>query len=138
MKKISLIIISMIIAMTNAMAHERTVESSRYTDLRQFHFGVLVGGHVQDLELLNVGQQTITKEDGTQSSVLISADQDRYDAGFHVGVLGEIRLTEHLQLRVAPAMYFGFHCPKIITASARKPKPATPFSNFHSETPAVM
>ena len=107
MKKISLIIISMIIAMTNAMAQERTVENRPYTDLRQFHFGVLVGGHVQDLELLNVGQQTITKEDGTQSSVLISADQDRYDAGFHVGVLGDIRLTEHLQLRVAPAMYFG-------------------------------
>ena len=83
------------------------MENRPYTDLRQFHFGVLVGGHVQDLELLNVGQQTITKEDGTQSSVLISADQDRYDAGFHVGVLGEIRLTEHLQLRVAPAMYFG-------------------------------
>ena len=36
------------------------------------------------------------------------------------------------------AMYCGFHCPKIITASARKPKPATPTSNFHSETPAVM
>ena len=32
----------------------------------------------------------------------------------------------------------GFHCPKIMTARARKPKPATPFSNFHSLTPAVI
>ena len=38
----------------------------------------------------------------------------------------------------ARAIRFGFHCPKIITASARNPKPATPFSNFYSETPAVM
>ena len=35
-------------------------------------------------------------------------------------------------------MRVGFHWPKIITARARKPKPATPFSNFHSLTPAVM
>ena len=32
----------------------------------------------------------------------------------------------------------GFHWPKIITARARKPKPATPFSNFHSLTPAMI
>ena len=38
----------------------------------------------------------------------------------------------------ASAMRPGFHWPKIMTASARKPKPATPFSNFHSETPARM
>ena len=35
-------------------------------------------------------------------------------------------------------MRCGFHWPKIITARARKPKPATPTSNFHSETAAVM
>lgn len=107
MKKISLIIISMIIAMTNAMAQERTVENRPYTDLRPFHFGVLVGSHLQDLELQNVGPYTIVNEDGTQKDVFISADQDRFDAGFNVGVLGELRLTQHLQFRVAPAMYFG-------------------------------
>ena len=107
MKKISLIIISMIIAMTNAMAQERTVENRPYTDLRPFHFGVLVGSHLQDLELQNVGPYTIVNEDGTQNDVFISADQDRFDAGFNVGVLGELRLTQHLQFRVAPAMYFG-------------------------------
>ena len=38
----------------------------------------------------------------------------------------------------ARAMRVGFHWPKIITAKAKKPKPATPFSNFHSLTPAVI
>ena len=35
-------------------------------------------------------------------------------------------------------MRWGFHCPKIMTARDRKPKPATPYSKRHSETPAVM
>ena len=35
-------------------------------------------------------------------------------------------------------MRWGFHWPKIITARDRKPKPATPYSNRHSDTPAVM
>ncbi len=35
-------------------------------------------------------------------------------------------------------MRWGFHWPKIMTARDRKPKPATPYSNRHSETPAVM
>ena len=38
----------------------------------------------------------------------------------------------------ARAMRVGFHWPKIMTARDRKPKPATPYSNRHSETPAVM
>ena len=107
MKRISLIIFCTILALASAWAQERTVENRPYTDLRPFHFGVLVGTHVQDLELQNVGPQTIVNEDGTQREVLISADQDRFDAGFNVGVLGELRLTQHLQLRMAPAMYFG-------------------------------
>ncbi len=88
---------------------QRVVENRPYTDLRPFHFGVLVGTHLQDLELTNVGPQTIIQEDGTTVDALITCDQDRWDAGFTVGVLGELRLSEHFQFRVAPAMYFGSH-----------------------------
>ena len=41
------------------VAQERTVQNRPYTDLRTFHFGVLVGTHLQDLELLNSGPTTI-------------------------------------------------------------------------------
>lgn len=92
---------------TVLLAQERTVQNRPYTDLRPFHFGVFVGTHLQDLELNNVGPQTIQNADGTTSQVLISADQDRWDPGFTVGVLGELRLTTYFQLRVAPALYFG-------------------------------
>ena len=88
-------------------AQQRKVENKPYIDLRPFHFGVLVGSHLQDIEFLNVGPQNITLEDGTTEQRIITCDQDRWDPGFNVGVLGEFRLNTNFQLRVAPAMYFG-------------------------------
>lgn len=90
-----------------ASAQERRVQNKPYTDLRPFHFGVLVGTHLQDLEFCNVGPQTITLDDGTIVEKTISTDQDKWDPGFTVGVLGELRLNTNFQLRMAPAMYFG-------------------------------
>ena len=88
-------------------AQTRKVQNRPYTDLRQFHFGVLVGTHLQDIEFENVGPQMVTDENGNTMERLVTTDQDRWDAGFTVGVLGELRLTENFQFRVAPAMYFG-------------------------------
>ena len=65
-----------------------------YTDLRPFHFGVMVGTHLQDLEFTNIGPQMIDLDNGTGPvQKLVSVDQDRWDAGFTVGVLGELRLN---------------------------------------------
>lgn len=88
-------------------AQTRKVQNRPYTDLRQFHFGVLVGTHLQDIEFENVGPQMVPDENGNTMERLVTTDQDRWDAGFTVGVLGELRLTENFQFRVAPAMYFG-------------------------------
>ena len=82
-------------------SQDRKVENRPYVDLRPFHFGVLVGTHLQDIEMLNVGPQMIEQEDGTMAEKLISCDQDRWDAGFNVGVLGELRLSTHFQRRQA-------------------------------------
>lgn len=87
-------------------AQERTVQNRPYTDLRPFHFGVVIGTHMQDMEVLMAGPQTITTEDGTEEA-LVTADQSRWDPGINVGVLGELRLSTHFQFRVAPQMYFG-------------------------------
>ena len=91
----------------SATAQDRTVENRPYTDLRPLHFGVIVGTHLQDVELLNAGPQVIVGDDGTSVETLVSADQSRWDPGINVGVLGEVRLSTHFQLRVAPMMYFG-------------------------------
>jgi len=102
-----LTLIIALLAVATAAAQQRKVENKPYIDLRQFHFGVLVGTHLQDIELLNAGPQQIEQEDGTYAERLISCDQDRWDPGFNVGVLGELRLNTNFQFRIAPAMYFG-------------------------------
>ena len=92
----------------NGFAQDRAVQNRPYTDLRPFHFGVMVGTHLQDLEFTNIGPQMIDLDNGTGPvQKLVSVDQDRWDAGFTVGVLGELRLNTTFQLRIAPAMYFG-------------------------------
>lgn len=116
-------IIIMCIATLAVSAQERTVQNRPYTDLRPFHFGVVVGAHVQDMEVQMAGPLTITTEDGTQET-LVTADQSRWDPGINVGVLGELRLSTHFQLRVAPMMYFGtrhivFHDLKNISESGK-------------------
>ena len=106
-KKIFIIIFLIGLAFSQSQAQERMVENRPYTDLRTFHFGVLVGTHLQDLELLNAGCQTYINEEGQEVESCVTVDQDRWDVGFTVGVLGELRLNTNFQLRIAPAMYFG-------------------------------
>lgn len=89
------------------MAQERTVENRPYADLRTFHFGILVGTHFQDIELENAGPTYYIDAEGNTQTGNVTVDQDRWDPGFTVGVLGEIRLNTNFQLRIAPTMYFG-------------------------------
>lgn len=107
MKRTFATTLALLFCIIRAAGQERTVQNRPYTDLRPFHFGVLVGTHFQDIELLNAGPQVIANDDGTTYESVVTADQDRWDMGFTVGVLGELRLSTHFQLRVAPAMYFG-------------------------------
>ena len=107
MKRITITALLLVLTAVCLQAQERTVQNRPYTDLRPFHFGVLIGTHLQDVELNNVGPVTIQNEDGTETTRLITCDQDNWNAGFTVGVLGEARLSEHFAFRVAPAMYFG-------------------------------
>lgn len=99
-------VILLMLAMTS-QAQEKKVQNRPYTDLRPFHFGIQVGTHFQDMDFTNIGPQTLTTEDGTVLQKTITTDQDRWDPGFNVGVIGEFRLTENFQFRIAPAIYFG-------------------------------
>lgn len=107
MKYFLTLIAALLISCTAIWAQGQAVQNRPYTDLRPIHFGVLVGTHLQDIEFNNIGPQTITAPDGTTSQVLITTDQDRWDPGFTVGVLGEFRLNTYFQFRLAPSMYFG-------------------------------
>lgn len=83
-----------------SFAQKRKVMNRPYIDQRPFHYGFLAGMQLQDLELTQNG---FTDADGNQWW----ADAPNYEPGFCVGILGEMRLNEHLALRVIPTMHFG-------------------------------
>jgi hypothetical protein len=89
------------------VAQDRKVQNKPYIDLRPMHFGIHVGMNMQDIELQNVGPQTLTLEDGTVMQQTIVTDADRWNAGFSVGVLADLRISNHLNLRITPTMHFG-------------------------------
>lgn len=94
-------------ALAAANAQTRKVQYKPYIDLRPMHFGILVGMNLQDIEFENMGPQQITLEDGTMTEKTVVCDADRWSAGFSVGVLADLRVSNHLNLRVAPTMHFG-------------------------------
>ncbi len=106
-KLIYIILLLCLVGTDNLHAQERKVENRPYTDLRKFHFGVLVGTHLQDIEFVNAGPITYIDDQGNEVMSTVTTDQNRWDPGFTVGVLGELRLSTHFQFRFAPSLYFG-------------------------------
>ncbi len=81
-------------------AQTRKVMNRPYIDQRLFHYGFLVGLHMQDIEL---EQNGYADEAGNQWF----AEAPNYEPGFSVGILGEFYLTKNLALRLIPTMHFG-------------------------------
>ena len=107
MRKILTIILAVCALTTNSYGQTRKIQNTPYIDLRPMHFGILVGLNLQDIEFENIGPQTITLEDGTTHEETIVCDADRWNSGFSVGVLADLRLSQHLNLRFSPTMHFG-------------------------------
>ena len=105
--KKQIIALMMLLVSAVSLAQERKIQHKPYIDLRPMHFGILVGMNMQDIEFQNVGPQTITYDDGTTAEKKILCDADRWNSGFSVGVLADIRLSQHLNVRFTPTMHFG-------------------------------
>lgn len=71
-----------------------------YADLKRLHFGFSVGLTFQDLNITNNGFITDTGESWF-------AEVPNHSPGFAVGVLGDLRLGKHLNLRFSPGLQFG-------------------------------
>ena len=107
MKRCLIILFALCLTILQTTAQDRKVQNKPYIDLRPMHFGIHVGLNMQDIEFQNVGPQTVTLEDGTVMQQTILCDADRWNAGFSVGVLADLRLSNHLNLRITPTMHFG-------------------------------
>ena len=106
MKKIVVLVFLFVIAL-NAVAQERKVQNRPYIDLRPLHFGISLGLNMQDVEFQNVGPQTISLPEGGERDAYVLCDADMWNPGFSVGVLADLRLSQHFALRVSPTMHFG-------------------------------
>lgn len=100
-KLLTLLIGILLLTAAPGTAQERKLQNRPYIDSRRFHYGFLIGIHMQDLEMENNGY--IDPKTGNRWY----ADVDNYNPGFSVGVLGEMRLSKHFALRLAPTINFG-------------------------------
>ena len=104
MKRIVVFILILAAVFAGASAQEKKkVQNRPYYDLRTMHFGIHFGLHLLDMEVENVGPQTLP--DGTSETIV--TDVDNWNPGFSVGVMGELRLNEYFSFRVSPTMHFG-------------------------------
>ena len=89
-----LYIIAALSIATSCLAQRRyVVQHKPYIDLRSMHFGITIGMNLQDIEL--------------ETNAPVVGDADRWNTGFSVGVLSDMRLSNHLNLRIVPTMHFG-------------------------------
>ena len=101
MMKKFLLTLCLLLTTLCSQAQTRKIQNRPYLDQRRFHYGFLLGFHLQDMELKNTG--IIDEASGEQWY----ADVDNYSPGFSVGVLGEMRLNTYLALRTTPTLHFG-------------------------------
>lgn len=76
-----------------------------YIDQRKWHWGFSVGLNTQFLSINNNGA-VYTPASGSASEEWYAQTQS-YAPGFTVGVLGALRVTDFLELRLVPTLYFG-------------------------------
>ena len=107
MKQQIVIILSLLCALSASAQQDRRIQHKPYIDLRPMHFGILVGMHLQDIEFDQTGPHMMEDENGDLQERYVLCEADRWTAGFSVGVLGELRLSNHFSLRVTPTMHFG-------------------------------
>ena len=98
---ISLLAALFCLSSPTAEAQNRKIQHKPYIDQRVLHYGFFVGVHDQGISLRGNGY--IDPVTGRQWLV----KNDRPNFGFHVGVLGELKLHHYVALRALPTLYFG-------------------------------
>ncbi len=108
MKRFSLLLILVCATTLGVVAQTRKPQHKPYIDLRPMHFGISVGLNMQDVELQNVGPHLMEMSEGMEpTEQLVFCDADTWNPGFSVGVVADMRLSQHLALRLTPSMHFG-------------------------------
>lgn len=108
----------------NAAAAPRDKLLNRpYADQKRIHLGFSVGAHIQDLNFTHNG---FVSDDGQRWVAEVPA----FSPGFCVNVLGDLRLSRYLNLRLTPGMYFGSKTVKMIDYNADQSLPPSADDDF--------
>ncbi len=99
LKRLFLLLITGLLATTGVWAQKERVKVQPYADHKLFHLGFHVGMHAQDMILTHTGV--------TENGETWFAEIPSYSPGFSVGVIGDMFLNPHLNLRVTPTLHFG-------------------------------
>lgn len=102
--KTAIVAVVLLLCSAVASAQERKIQNRPFLDDRVWHYGFLLGMHVQDLKLENKGLPYVT-DDG--NAEYWYAEVPEYTPGFSVGILGELRANDWLAVRMVPTMHFG-------------------------------
>lgn len=89
-----------LLSTTSSFSQKERVKNQPYVDLKRFHLGFHVGIHTQDLILTNSGIPTATGE-------TLFAEIPSYSPGFSVGIIGNLYLSQFMNLRMTPTINFG-------------------------------
>ena len=101
MKRFLTIMLLLATTAVGLRAQELRIQNRPFLDQRFLHYGFFVGVNMMDVELKNNGY--VDADSGEQWY----SDVDNFQPGFTVGVLGELRLSKYLGLRIQPTIYFG-------------------------------
>lgn len=83
-----------------AHGQQATLQHRPYADQQLFHLGFTIGMHTQDLILTQSGHRN---DNGETWFCEIPA----YSPGFTAGIIGDLHLTPHLNLRLLPSLNLG-------------------------------
>lgn len=75
------------------LAQKQRLKNIPYSDQRRFHYGFCLGLNMNDMSI---------RHNGTD----IWAEDPEANASFCVGLLGDVALTEHLNVRCTPMLFF--------------------------------
>lgn len=100
MNKKAVYFLLLILVSGNLYGQHRKLQHRPYADQRLFHLGFTLGLHTQDLILTQSG---FINENGE----VWFSEIPTYSPGFAVGIIGDMYLSRHLNLRAVPTLYLG-------------------------------
>ena len=98
----------------NTMAQQRKVLNLPNYDQQPYHFGFILAANIMSFNIKPVDNLSFIKWESDQSPDIVGVDSlyvyeltSKGTPGFSIGILGNLRLGKHFDLRFVPALSFG-------------------------------